>query len=261
MTKDPAPLRARTLSAMDAVRHGFLTRQGGVSKGPFASLNCGLASGDAARQVAINRTRAAGAVAPEAAALCTVRQHHGSAVVVVEASWPDGAGPAADAMVTRAPGLILAVLTADCAPLLLADADAGVVGAVHAGWRGAVGGVVEAAVDAMTRLGARRERIAAALGPCIAQDSYEVGPEFPAVMEADDNPTDGLFAPAARRGHFLFDLAGYATRRLEAAGVGSVEVLGDDTCADSERFFSYRRSRLNGQYEFGVELSGISLAS
>ena len=260
MTDGPAPLCARTLGAMDAVRHGFLTRQGGVSEGPFASLNCGLASGDARRRVAVNRNRAAGAVAPEADALCTVRQHHGSAAAVVEAPWRDGEGPAADAMVTRAPGLILGVLTADCAPVLLADADARVVGAVHAGWRGALGGVIEAAVAAMTGLGARRERIAAALGPCIAQDSYEVGPEFPALIGTDENPPDGLFAPAARRGHFYFDLAGYVTCRLEAAGVGPVEVLGHDTCADGERFFSYRRARLNGEHEFGVELSGIALA-
>ena len=163
-------------------------------------------------------------------------------------------------MVTKVPGLALGVLTADCAPVLLADPVAGVIGAVHAGWKGILAGIVEAAVDTMIGLGADPGRIVAAIGPCIAQASYEVGPEFPDRFMASDGAADEFFAPAARAGHYQFDCGGCVRQRLHATGVPAVEAMPHDTCADEERFFSYRRARLNDEASFGLELSAITLA-
>jgi hypothetical protein len=244
----------------DGLRHAFFTRVGGVSDGLFASLNCGLGSGDDATAVAENRRRAMAALDLDADRLVTCYQVHSPAVVTVERVWTNADRPRADAMVTRERGVALGILTADCAPVLFADADAGVIGAAHAGWRGALGGVIEATVDAMRGLGASVGRIAAAVGPSIAQRSYEVGPEFPAPFIAEDAASDRFFAVAPRPGHFLFDLPGYVAHRLQRLRLARVEASGGDTAAEPERFFSYRRACLRHERDYGRALSAISLA-
>lgn len=252
-------IRADNLGRPRGLRHAFMTREGGVSKGLYASLNCGLGSGDAAARVAENRARAAARLGLEAEALCTLYQVHGTEALRVDGPWRAGARPRADALVSATPGIALGVLTADCAPVLLADAEAGVIGAAHAGWKGALAGVIEAAVAAMVALGGRRERIAAALGPCIAQASYEVGPEFPAPFLAEDAQNSAHFRPAAREGHHQFDLAGYVLAKLVAAGIEAPEHLAHDTLAEKELFFSYRRACLEGEDDYGRALSAIAL--
>jgi polyphenol oxidase len=254
-------LRDATLSTWHpALRHGFFTRHGGVSEGHYASLNCGLGSGDDPQAVAANRARAMAALDLPAAALVTAAQVHSARVIKVEAPWPDASRPQADALVTRRQGVALGILTADCAPVLFADAGAGVVGAAHAGWRGAKAGVLESTVAAMTQLGARAERIAAAVGPCIRQASYEVGADFQQAFVGDDRGSADLFAPAARPAHFRFDLAGFVTRRLQSLGLASVAVQPYDTFADEATFFSYRRVTLNGGGDYGRMLAAIALA-
>jgi purine-nucleoside/S-methyl-5'-thioadenosine phosphorylase / adenosine deaminase len=250
------------LSLLDdpRLRHGFFTREGGVSTGVFASLNCSLGSGDALADVAENRRRAMAALGLGLDKLVTCRQIHGIDVVTVERPWDDADRPRADAMVTRQRGLALGILTADCVPVLLADAEAGVIGAAHAGWRGAFAGVVAATVEAMTRAGARVERMRAGIGPCIGFASYEVGPEFPAPFLAQDPANAAFFRAAPRPGHHLFDLAGYVHAQLSRAGVALVESAGADTAADAARFFSWRRTCLEGERQFGHELSAICLA-
>ncbi len=239
--------------------HGFFTRRGGVSAGPFASLNCSLSSADTRESVLENRARAARALGAEADCLLGVTQVHGHDVAVVTVAWAAGAGPRADAMVTDRTGLALGIVTADCAPVLFADRAAGVVGAAHAGWRGAVSGVIEATVDAMIRLGARADAIAAAVGPCIGQASYEVGPDLrDAVLEQSAADTV-FFVPGHRPDRWQFDLPGYCAARLRAAGVGAVANLGVDTLADDERFFSHRRRTLAGGGPIGHQISVIAL--
>jgi YfiH family protein len=191
--------------------------------------------------------------------LVTAYQIHSSRVVVVEEPWRHDQAPRADALVTKVRGLALGVLTADCAPVLLADAKAGVVGAAHAGWRGALGGVIEAVVEAMEGLGAKRGRIAVGVGPTIAQRSYEVGPEFPAPILERTPGSEDFFCPAPREGHFLFDLKGYIARRLSSMNLMTVQCLPCDTCAEPDRFFSYRRSRNLGEPDYGRGLSAIYL--
>lgn len=236
------------------IPHGFLGRRGGVSRGGVAGLNVGHGADDDEEAVAENRRRAVAAVLP-GAALATVYQVHSPEVVVVEEPWPHETRPRADAMVTNRPGLLLGVVTADCAPVLLADRIAGVVGAAHAGWRGAHGGVLENTVAAMERLGACADRIVAAIGPAIAQASYEVDDRFRALFaEADER----FFAPG-RTGHWQFDLEGYAAARLAAAGVTAVDALGLDTYADDGRFFSYRRAFHRGEPAYGRQFSLIGL--
>lgn len=252
-------IRADNLGRPQGLNHAFMTREGGVSDGLYASLNCGLGSGDAAARVAENRARAAARLGLEAEALCTLYQVHGTETLHVDQPWKGDTRPRADAMVSATPGIALGVLTADCAPVLLADAEAGVIGAAHAGWKGALAGVVEAVVAAMVALGGRRERIAAALGPCIAQASYEVGPEFPAPFLAEDAQNSAHFRPAAREGHHQFDLAGYVLAKLVAAGVEAPEHLAHDTLAEKELFFSYRRACLEGEDDYGRALSAIAL--
>ena len=243
------------------IRHAFFTRQGGVSAGLFGTLNCGFGSGDAAEKVAENRARAMAALDLAPDRLVTCHQVHSPDVVTVAAPWRREDNPRADALVTNCRGIALGILTADCVPVLFADADAGVIGAAHAGWKGALGGVVAATVAAMSRLGAAPGRMRAAIGPCIAQRSYEVGPEFPAPFLAEDSGNGDFFAPARRAGHFMFDIAGYVERRLIAAGVAAIQRAPCDTVAEETRFFSYRRACLKGEKDFGNGLSAIVLES
>lgn len=234
-----------------AARHGFFTRRGGVSTGAYAELNCGLRGEDPPENVAENRARVARALGAEPAALRSLRQVHGPVVVVADAPWD--ALPEADGMVTRTPGVALGIITADCAPALFHDAEAGVIGGAHAGWRGAVAGVLEATVEAMLALGAARERIRAVIGPCISQASYEVRADL---RDAVGDPR--FFVPGRDAGHFHFDLAGYAVARLTAAGVAAA-ALGLDTLTDEARFFSHRRRTLAGGGPLGHQISAIVL--
>jgi polyphenol oxidase len=251
-------IEATNLAALDNLRHGFFTRAGGVSVGVFASLNCGFSSGDDRVLVAENRARALRRLDLPADSLCTVRQVHSARVLAVSEAGHQAVE--ADALVTDRPGLALGVVCADCAPVLIADRRAGVIGCAHAGWRGALAGVIEATVDAMTKLGARRQAMRAAIGPCIAQPSYEVGPDLLAEFMAADPRSEPLFEPIAGSDRLLFDLKGYVLRRLAAAGIDDRMALPDDTLADETRFFSARRTRRQGGERFGLLLSAIALA-
>jgi len=253
------PIDIARAEALAAFPHGFLGRTGGVSGGVAASLNVGLGSGDDDAAVRENRRRAVQAIAP-GARLVGVYQTHSATCVTVTAPWGDDARPEADALVTDRPGLLLGIVTADCAPVLLADRAAGVIGAAHAGWKGALGGVTDAAVAAMIALGARPERIAAAIGPCIAQASYEVDEAFRDRFAAADPENAAHFAPG-RAGHWQFDLAGYLVRRLVHAGTGAVERLGLDTYSQEARYFSFRRATHRGEAAYGRQISAISLAA
>lgn len=248
----PEPFRARLLGA---VPHGFLGREGGVSEGLYAGLNCGIGSDDDPAAVAANRDAALAAVAP-GACLLTPYQVHSADCVTVDAPFAER--PRADALATATPGLALGVVTADCAPVLLADPVAGVVGAAHAGWKGALAGVTDATVAAMEALGAARERIVAAVGPCIARASYEVDAGFRARFLDDEAANERFFADG-RAGHARFDLEGYVAHRLAAAGVVRVETLGLDTYADARRFFSYRRSTHRGEPGYGRQIAIIAI--
>ena len=252
-------IQSEALNGNGGVRHGFFTRRGGVSGGVFASLNCGFGSGDEASKVDANRQAALLRLGLDGGDLLTVRQVHSSDAVAVEAPWTRQDTPRADGMATRRPGLALGVLTADCGPVLLADAEAGVIGAAHAGWRGARDGVLEATVAVMEDMGAKRERISAAVGPCIAQQSYEIGPELFEDFTVLDASNGELFVPSDRDGHYLFDLAGYIERRLKTAGIGDVDVLGVDTYSDEDRFYSYRRTCHQNGADYGRGLSAIAL--
>ncbi len=240
-------------------RHGFFTRRGGVSQGPYASLNCALAGQDARDSILENRARAARAVGADPARLVGLTQVHGIEVARVDEPWLPGQGPRADAAVTDRPGIAIGIVTADCAPVLFADAEAGVVGGAHAGWRGAVAGVVEATLAAMEALGARRTRIAVAVGPCIGQASYEVAADLRDAVLAHDAADARFFTDGQRPGHWQFDLAGYCARRARDAGVGVVEVLGLDTLALEEKFFSHRRRTLAGGGPIGHQMSVVTL--
>ncbi len=251
----PDPLRSPLLP----VAHGFFTRRGGVSTGSYAALNCSLSGQDAPEAVAENRARAARALGAAPDALVGLTQVHGIAVARVETPWPAGAGPAADAMVTDRPGVALGIITADCAPVLLADPSAGVIGAAHAGWRGAAAGVIEATVAAMEALGAARGRIAGAVGPCIGQASYEVGEDLRAAVLAAGADGARFLAPGRREGRWQFDLSGYCAARLAAAGIGLIDVVAADTAADEARFFSHRRRTLAGGGPIGHQISIISI--
>jgi hypothetical protein len=254
----PPALEADAL-AHARVAHGFFGRRGGVSTGRYDSLNAGPGSADDPAAVAENRARVADTLGARPAALVSLHQVHGRDVVVAEEPWPVTARPRADAMVTARPGLALAVLAADCAPVLFADADAGIVGACHAGWRGALVGVAEATVSAMERLGAARRRIAAAIGPAIGPESYEVGPEFPVPFLADDPAAARFFATGKRAGRRQFDLPGYLAHRLARLGLAAVERQAPDTCAADADYFSYRRTTLAGGGDYGRNVSAIML--
>ena len=246
-----------TAATLAANPHGFLGRTGGVSNGMYGDLNVGIGSDDDPLAVAENQRLAARAVIADAP-LQTVYQVHGADVVTLTGPLPADERPKADAMVTATPGLLLGILTADCAPVLLADADAGVVGAAHAGWKGALAGVTDAAIAAMEALGADRANIAAAVGPCIAQASYEVDEPFYARFIDADGANDRFFAPGTA-GHHQFDLEGYVAARLAAAGVTRVACLGLDTYRLADRYFSYRRAAHRGEPDYGRQMSLIGL--
>jgi YfiH family protein len=251
-------LKADALSA-ERIAHGFFGRTGGVSSGIFASLNCGPGSGDDREHVIENRRRALSALDTGRATLLTLYQIHSDKAVAVSEPWDTGTGPQADAMATNVPGLALGILTADCTPVLLADAEAGVIGAAHAGWKGALTGVIKSAVETMEQLGAQRARIAAAVGPSISQANYEVGPEF----EADFRDADALnarwFLPSDKSDYFRFDLPGYVENRTVAAGVARVERIGGCTYANEAKFFSFRRATHRAEKDYGRQLSAILL--
>lgn len=243
---------------LGALAHGFLGRRGGVSEGELAGLNVGYGSNDDKAAIHENRQRAIASVLP-GAELATVHQVHSGDTVVVERPWPQDGRPNADAMVTDRRGILLGILTADCAPVLLADREAGVIGAAHAGWRGALAGITDSTIAAMEKLGARRENIHAAVGPCIGQPSYEVDGGFrDRFLDAD--PANGRFFVEGPGGKPHFDLEAYVMHRLLSAGIGEVEALNLDTYADPKRFFSYRRATHLGEADYGRQVSLIGLA-
>ena len=252
-------LQSSMLAESPGVRHGFFTRQGGVSTGIYASLNCGPGSADQPESVAANREMAMAELGLPASALCTVYQVHGCDVVTLEAPLPAGERPKADGLVTATPGLALGILAADCSPLLFADTRAGVIGACHAGWRGALYDVAEATIAAMEKLGARRAAIVGAIGPTIAQRSYEVGPEFPGPFLAEDPANEKFFAASPRQRHFQFDLPGYIEAKLRRLKIGLVDNLRRDTFSDPDRFYSYRRTTHAQEPDYGRQLSTIAL--
>lgn len=255
----PHPLQSALLAALPGVRHGFFTRQGGVSSGAYESLNTGAGSQDDPAAVAENKRRVAAWFDRPPEALVTCWQSHTAVAFTLDAAAPRER-LVGDALATAAAGLICGALAADCAPVLLADVDAGVVGSAHAGWRGALDGVVESAVDAMTGLGARPGRIVAAVGPCIGPASYEVGLEFLERFAAQDPGSDRFFAPGASDDKRMFDLPAYVLSRLARAGVGQAESLGRDTCAEETLFFSNRRAFKRGEPDYGRLISAIMLA-
>ncbi len=252
----PAPLTSENLQASGvAIKHGFFTRRGGVSRGLYGSLNIGIGSDDEALLVAENRLRVARSLGALHDQPVTVSQCHSTDVVVAEDVWRDER-PKADAIVTRVPGLAIGILTADCGPVLFADGEAGIVGAAHAGWKGAIGGVVENTIAAMVELGAQRDRIVATLGPCISQANYEVGPEYFATFVSAGNTNERYFTPSNRVDHHMFDLSGYVVDRLNNSGITG-DMLGRCTYADEERFYSYRRSVHKKEPDYGRQISAI----
>jgi polyphenol oxidase len=255
----PIMISLASLADGGGVRHAFFTRRGGVSGGLFESLNCGFGSGDAADSVTRNRTIAMARLDLPADRLATCHQIHSASVIAVENRWLGRAAPRADGMVTRMPNIALGILTADCAPILFHDPVAGVIGAAHGGWRGALAGIVEATIAQMETIGAERSRIRAGIGPCIAQNSYEVGPEFPGQFLAEEPASGRYFAPAGRLGHFMFDLPGYIEHRLARAGVAIAQRSCHDTVAEDGHFFSYRRACLRSERAYGRGLSAIVL--
>ena len=260
MNKGAVPsLQARSLAALAGIRHAFFTRAGGVSDGVYASLNGGIGSNDAPANVAENRARMAAAlhVAPER--FLTASQIHSPHVVVAETPWPLTDRPRADAMVTKMPGLALGISTADCGPVLFAEPHARVIGAAHAGWRGALAGVLEATIAAMERLGATRSRIVAAAGPMIRQPNYEVGPELVEQFLAADTDNAQYFV-SGRPGRSMFDLPGFVVDRLSRAGIAAVEDLGHCTYAEEARFYSYRRTTHRAEPDYGRHINAIALA-
>ncbi len=261
MVKQALTLRPITAPALDGPRvaHGFFTREGGVSTGIYASLNGGIGSGDARGNVMENRRRMAEALGVAADRLVLPRLVHSPDAVAISAPLAEDDRPRCDGLATRTPGLALAVTGADCGIVLLADAEAGVVGACHSGWKGAVFGVLESTVEAMLGLGATRRGIAAVLGPTIACESYEVGPEFRDRIVERDGLYAGFFAPSARAGHHHFDLPGFIVHRLRGTGIGRVVDLALDTYADEARFFSYRRATHRGEPDYGRLVGAIAL--
>ncbi|ODN71494.1 peptidoglycan editing factor PgeF [Methylobrevis pamukkalensis] len=254
-------IQSPALAALPGIRHGFFTREGGVSTGIYASLNLGVGSNDDRANVMENRARAATALGVAPDHLVSAYQIHSPDCLVVTTPWAPEDNPKVDALVTRTPGIAVAAGSADCGPILFADAKAGVVGAAHSGWKGAFTGVLESTVDTMEREGARRADIVAVIGPMISQRAYEVGPEFLARFLTADPANAAFFGPSERDGHAMFDLPAYIAMRLKAAGVGLVGSTGLCTYADEARFFSYRRMTHRGEPDYGRHLSAIALVA
>jgi YfiH family protein len=250
---------ASTLESCDGIRHGFFTRQGGVSKGVYGSLNCGLGSRDDAENVRQNRALVAETLGVPPERLLTLYQIHSATTVIVDKPW-NGTVSEADALVTRTPGLAIGALTADCAPVLFCDPEARVIAAAHAGWRGALLGIIEATVASMERLGATPERVVAVIGPTISQRAYEVGSDYVERFLAEEPASSPFFMTDDSSGEPHFDLAGYVAERLTRAGVGTVSDLGLCTYCDETRLFSYRRSQHHGEDDYGRQISAIVLA-
>lgn len=247
-------LSCPTLSSLKSIRHGFFTRQGGASDGIYASLNCGPGSGDDLLRVTENRARVGKALGGD---LLTCHQIHSNKVVAVDRSWEQKDAPQADSMVTKTPGIALGILTADCLPILFADDKAKVIGAAHAGWKGAFDGVIENTLEAMEKLGARE--IHACIGPGIAQASYEVGPEFYARFVQQNIMNSEFFLDSPKHGHHLFDLKAYAIMRLKNAGITAINHLANDTCLEEDSFFSFRRATLRKETAYGRQVSAIMI--
>lgn len=241
------------------IRHGFFTRLGGAGTGLYDSLNCAYSAADAPETVAENRARVARAVDVQPQNLVSLRQVHSAKVVTVTDPWPRDKAPEGDALVTNRAGIGLGILTADCVPVLFAAKRPKVIGAAHAGWKGAIGGVVEATIDAMEKLGAKASDISAAIGPCIGPASYEVGDAFKAPFLEQDPANERFFAPAARAGHFMFDIPAYVADRLQKRGVKKIFDTRQDTLANEGVFFSYRRACLRGEGDYGRQISVISI--
>lgn len=249
-----------TLKTAKGVSHGFFTRAGGVSGGIYGSLNCGYGSGDERGKVAANRARVAKALGAKTPDILTAYQIHSPTAVIVGAPFTPDSAPQADALVTRTTGIVLGVLTADCTPVLLADPEARVIASAHAGWKSAVGGIIDNTLAAMHQLGADNSRIIATIGPCIAIESYEVSGDFRDRFLAESSTNAQFFLPSpVRKGHFHFDLGMYVQQKLVQAGVGRVEWMAHDTCANEAEFFSYRRATLRGEPAYGRQVSAIML--
>ncbi len=257
---DVGMLQAHSLAALDGIRHAFFTREGGVSQGIYRTLNGGVGSSDSPELVRENRARMASALGVAPDRLLSAYQIHSPTVVVADKPWPANERPRADAIVTRTPSLAIGISTADCGPVLFVDKQARVIGAAHAGWKGALTGVLEATLAAMEKLGAQRARIVAALGPLIRQPNYEVGAEFVERFRNEEASNEGFFAAGKRPGYAMFDLAGFIAARLERAGVGGFEDLGRCTYAEPEHFFSYRRTTHRGEADYGRHINAIVLA-
>jgi YfiH family protein len=255
-----SPLEAENLKSLPGIRHGFFTRQGGVSEGIYASLNCGFGSSDDSGLVAVNRNRVASHLGGIYEGVVTLYQEHGTTAIEVCGPVNRSSLPHADAVVSATPGLVIGVLAADCAPVLFADPEARVVAAAHAGWRGAVAGIIDSAISEMERLGARRERIRAAVGPCINQDAYEVGAEFEAQLLARDPATSRFFARRDEGSQPHFDLPGFVLQRLRDAGIGDVAGLSPCTHQNESLFFSYRRKTQRHEPDYGRQISAIVVA-
>lgn len=250
-----SPVLAAELSALSGIRHGFFTREGGVSKGLYAGLNTGLGSGDERTDVVENRKRIATCLGVDEAALASPYQVHSSDVVTVTDNFGHER-PKVDGIVTATPGLALGIVTADCGPVLFAEAEAGVIGACHAGWKGALNGVMENTIAAMEKLSAKRNNIIAVLGPCISQANYEVGPDFPAPFLAQDEANKTFFIPSEKTNHHMFDMVGYILRRLEQSNV-KAKATRHCTYALDEQFYSYRRTTHKSEPDYGRQLSAI----
>lgn len=259
MVPMPSPIEADCLAELSGIRHGFFTRAGGVSTGIYESLNCGLGSRDETSLVLENRSRVAAHLSQNADEVVTLYQVHSATALVIDKPLPRNDLPKADAVVTSTPGLVIGALAADCAPVLLADPEARVIAAAHAGWRGAVAGVVEAAIAAMEGIGARRARIVGAVGPCINQDAYEVGPEFEAELLGQDAANARYFKRATPVSRAHFDLPRYVGGRLAAARIATVEITAPCTYENESLFFSYRRSQHRSEPDYGRQISAIVL--
>lgn len=252
-------LTCPTLNAFREIRHGFFTRKGGKSTGWYTSLNCGFGSGDNIDTVAENRNLVARALGASGPKLLTAYQIHSPLVATVTTPWTRDTAPEADALVTKIPGIALGILTADCVPILFVDPHVKVIGAAHAGWKGAYGGVVEATISSMEALGASRSHITATIGPAIEQTSYEVGPEFKDRLIEEATGNNRFFIPSLREDHHMFNLKAYVRSKINAARVGQANMLENDTCSEEDTFFSFRRATLRQEPVYGRQISAIIL--